>query len=45
MRWIVATSLRYRYLVVFLAVVLMIFSFALLVGINLLERWSSRYQH
>lgn len=28
-----------------LAVVLMIISFALLVGINLLERWSSRYQH
>src|SRR5687768_15835544 len=27
MRWIVATSLRYRYLVVFLAVVLMIFGF------------------
>ena len=25
MRWIVATSLRYRYLVVFLAVVLMVF--------------------
>ncbi len=28
-----------------LAVVLMIISFALLVGINLLERWASRYQH
>ena len=27
MRWIVATSLRYRYLIVFLAVVLMIFGF------------------
>ncbi len=28
-----------------LAVVLMVISFAMLVGINLLERWSSRYQH
>ena len=28
MRWIVATSLRYRYLVVFLAVALMIFGVA-----------------
>lgn len=28
-----------------LAVVLMVISFAMLVAINLLERWSSRYQH
>ena len=28
-----------------LAVVMMVISFALLVGINLLERWSGRYQH
>lgn len=32
MQWIVATSLRYRYLVVFLAVVLMIFGVARLKG-------------
>ena len=28
-----------------IAVVLLVFSFALLITINLLERWASRFQH